>query len=156
MPVISLTLNGQERTVEIQPFETLAYVLRERLGLTGTKIGCEEGECGACTVIVDGKAVTSCIYPAMKVDGARVETIEGLASGEKLHPIQEAFIECFAVQCGYCTPGFIMSTKALLDKNPSPSDEEIKEAIAGNLCRCTGYYQIMDAIKAAVAKIKGG
>lgn len=156
MPVISFTLNGQERTVEIQPFETLAYVLRERLGLTGTKIGCEEGECGACTVIVDGKAVTSCIYPAMKVDGAKVETIEGLASGEKLHPIQEAFIEHFAVQCGYCTPGFIMSTKALLDRNPSPSDEEIKEAIAGNLCRCTGYYQIMDAIKAAVAKMKGG
>lgn len=156
MPVISFTLNGEERTVEIQPFETLAYVLRERLGLTGTKIGCEEGECGACTVIVNGKAVTSCIYPAMKVDGAKVETIEGLASGEKLHPIQEAFIEHFAVQCGYCTPGFIMSTKALLDKNPSPSDEEIKEAIAGNLCRCTGYYQIMDAIKAAVAKMKGG
>ncbi len=156
MPVISFTLNGEERTVEIQPFETLAYVLRERLGLTGTKVGCEEGECGACTVIVNGKAVTSCIYPAMKVDGAKVETIEGLASGEKLHPIQEAFIEHFAVQCGYCTPGFIMSTKALLDKNPSPSDEEIKEAIAGNLCRCTGYYQIMDAIKAAVAKMKGG
>lgn len=156
MPVISFTLNGQQRTVEIQPFETLAYVLRERLGLTGTKIGCEEGECGACTVIVDGKAVTSCIYPAMKVDGAKVETIEGLASGEKLHPIQEAFIEHFAVQCGYCTPGFIMSTKALLDRNPSPSDEEIKEAIAGNLCRCTGYYQILDAIKAAVAKMKGG
>ncbi len=155
MPRITFILNGKEMTVEIHPFETLAHMLRERLGLTGTKIGCEEGECGACTVIVDGKTVTSCIYPAMKVDGARVETIEGLSEGEKLHPIQEAFIEHFAVQCGYCTPGFIMSTKALLDKNPEPSEEEIKEAIAGNLCRCTGYYQIMDAIKAAVARTRG-
>ena len=154
MPRITFVLNGKEQTVEIQPFETLAFVLRERLGLTGTKIGCEEGECGACTVIVDGKAVTSCIYPAMKVDGARVETIEGLSDGEKLHPIQEAFIEHFAAQCGYCTPGFIMSAKALLDRNPDPSEEEIKEAIAGNLCRCTGYYQIVDAIKAAVARIR--
>ncbi len=156
MPKITFTLNGQEQTVEIQPFETLAHLLRERLGLIGTKIGCEEGECGACTVIVNGKTVTSCIYPAMKVDGAQVETIEGLASGSRLHPIQEAFIEHFAAQCGYCTPGFIMSTKALLDKNPNPSDEEIKEAIAGNLCRCTGYYQIIDAIKAAVSKISAG
>ncbi len=153
MPKITFTLNGRERTVEIQPFETLAYVLRERLGLIGTKIGCEEGECGACTVIVDGKAITSCIYPAMKVDGAKVETIEGLPKGDKLHPIQEAFIEHFAVQCGYCTPGFIMSTKALLDRNPNPSEDDIKEAIAGNLCRCTGYYQIVDAIKAAITKM---
>jgi len=156
MPKITFTLNGQKQTVEIQPSETLAHMLREKLGLTGTKIGCEEGECGACTVIVNGKTVTSCIYPAMKVDGAQVETIEGLSSTGKLHPIQEAFIEHFAAQCGYCTPGFIMSTKALLDKNPHPSDEEIKEAIAGNLCRCTGYYQIIDAIKAAVGKISGG
>jgi carbon-monoxide dehydrogenase small subunit len=156
MPKITFTLNGQKQTVEIQPSETLAHMLREKLGLTGTKIGCEEGECGACTVIVNGKTVTSCIYPAMKVDGAQVETIEGLSSTGKLHPIQEAFIEHFAAQCGYCTPGFIMSTKALLDKNPHPSDEEIREAIAGNLCRCTGYYQIIDAIKAAVGKISGG
>lgn len=154
MPVITFTLNGQKRTVEIEPFETLAHMLRERLGLIGTKIGCEEGECGACTVIVNGKAVTSCIYPAMKVDGAWVETIEGLSSDRELHPIQEAFIEHFAAQCGYCTPGFIMSSKALLDRNPDPSEEEIREAIAGNLCRCTGYYQIIDAIKAAAVKMK--
>ncbi|RLC78895.1 MAG: (2Fe-2S)-binding protein [Chloroflexi bacterium] len=153
MPQVSFILNGERVSVEVEPCETLAEVLRNKLGLTGTKIGCEEGECGACTVIVDGKAVTSCIYPAMKVEGARVETIEGLSKGGQLHPIQQAFIEHFAAQCGYCTPGFIMSAKALLDKNPHPSEEEIKEAIAGNLCRCTGYYQIIEAIKAAAEKL---
>ncbi|HDN80538.1 MAG TPA: (2Fe-2S)-binding protein [Chloroflexi bacterium] len=153
MPQVSFILNGEWVSVEVEPCETLAEVLRNKLGLTGTKIGCEEGECGACTVIVDGKAVTSCIYPAMKVEGARVETIEGLSKGGQLHPIQQAFIEHFAAQCGYCTPGFIMSAKALLDKNPHPSEEEIKEAIAGNLCRCTGYYQIIEAIKAAAEKL---
>jgi len=152
MAELKFTLNGEEVTVDVNPDETLAYVLRERLGLTGTKIGCEEGECGACTVIVDGKAVTSCIYPAMKAHGARVETVEGLTKDGKLHPVQEAFIEHFAAQCGYCTPGFVMSAKALLDRNPHPTEEEIKEAIAGNLCRCTGYYQIVEAIKAAVEK----
>lgn len=151
MAELRFTINGEEVTVEVNPDETLAYVLRERLGLTGTKIGCDEGECGACTVIVDGKAVTSCIYPAMKAQGARVETIEGLSKGGQLHPLQKAFVEHFASQCGYCTPGFVMSAKALLDKTPHPSEEEIKEAIAGNLCRCTGYYQIVEAIKAALS-----
>ncbi len=149
MPRISFTLNGKPVSVDVNPGETLAEVLRERLGLVGTKIGCEEGECGACTVIVDGKAVTSCIYPAMKVQGAVVETVEGLSREGRLHPLQEAFIEHFASQCGYCTPGFLMSAKALLDRNPHPTEEEILEAIEGNLCRCTGYYQIIEAIKAA-------
>jgi len=156
MPVLKMFLNGKEVTVEVDPCETLAEVLRNRLGLIGTKIGCEEGECGACTVIVNGKTVTSCIYPAMKAQGARVETIEGLSEGDRLHPIQEAFVEHFAAQCGYCTPGFVMSAKALLDANPHPSEEEIKEAISGNLCRCTGYYQIVEAIKAAAEKVASG
>ncbi len=148
---LHLTLNGQPVEVEVEPHDLLAEVLRERLGLIGTKIGCGEGECGACTVLVDGTSVLSCIYPAAKVQGRTVTTIEGLSAGEELHPVQEAFIEHFAAQCGYCTPGLVMSTVALLQENPHPDLEEILEGLSGNLCRCTGYYQIVEAVKAAAS-----
>ena len=144
---LKINLNGQDATVEIQVSDTLAHVLRERIGLTGTKIGCEEGECGACTVLVDGKAVDSCIYPAMKAAGRRVLTVEGLAHNDELHPLQRAFLEHGAVQCGYCTPGVLLSAVALLEQNPHPSETEIRRAISGNLCRCTGYTKIVEAIK---------
>ena len=147
---LTMTLNGESVTVEVEPFELLVDVLRDKLGLTGTKIGCNEGECGACTVIMDGQAVLSCLLPAMKAQGREVVTIEGLSRGDELHPLQQAFIEKGAVQCGYCTPGMIMSAKALLDENPRPSIDEIEEALAGNLCRCTGYFQIVEAIEAAI------
>ncbi|MFQ5812362.1 MAG: (2Fe-2S)-binding protein [Anaerolineae bacterium] len=143
---LTMTLNGESVTVEVEPFELLVDVLRDKLGLTGTKIGCNEGECGACTVIMDGRAVLSCLLPAMKAQGREVVTVEGLSHGDELHPLQRAFIEKGAVQCGYCTPGMIMSAKALLDENPQPSIDEIEEALAGNLCRCTGYFQIIEAI----------
>jgi len=149
-----MILNGRETSVEVEPGDLLAHVLRDKLGLIGTKIGCGEGECGACTVLVDGKAVTSCIYPAMKAQGKSVTTIEGLEHDGKLHLIQEAFIECFALQCGYCTPGMIMSVKALLDQNPNPTEEEIRQGISGNLCRCTGYYQIIEAVKLAARRLR--
>jgi aerobic-type carbon monoxide dehydrogenase small subunit (CoxS/CutS family) len=144
---LTMTLNGQEVTVEIEPSDLLAYVLRDKLGLTGTKIGCDEGECGACTVILDGQAVDSCLLPAMKADGCEVVTVEGLAKDGELDPLQQAFIDKGAVQCGYCTPGLLMSARALLDENPHPREQEIKDAIAGNLCRCTGYLKIVEAIK---------
>jgi len=154
MPTLTMILNGRETSVEVEPGDLLAHVLRDKLGLIGTKIGCGEGECGACTVLVDGKAVTSCIYPAMKAQGKSVTTIEGLEHDGKLHLIQEAFIECFALQCGYCTPGMIMSVKALLDQNPNPTEEEIRQGISGNLCRCTGYYQIIEAVKLAARRLR--
>jgi len=153
MPTLTMVLNSNEIRVEIEPGDLLADVLRDRLHLIGTKIGCGEGECGACTVLVDGLAVTSCIYPALKADGRKVTTIEGLQKDSELHAIQEAFIECTAAQCGYCTPGMIMSAYALLNENPYPSVEEIKESISGNLCRCTGYYQIVEAIQLAAQKL---
>ena len=156
MPTLTMNVNGKDVTLEIEPDELLVEVLRDRLGLTGTKVGCEEGECGACTVLLDGKAVVSCLLPAMKAQGRKVETVEGLAAEGKLHPLQQAFIDCGAVQCGYCTPGMLMSAKALLDENPSPSEEEIREAISGNLCRCTGYRKIVEAIKAASSSVTGG
>jgi aerobic carbon-monoxide dehydrogenase small subunit len=147
---VSFVLNGNRMEMEIEPNWTLLELLRDRLELMGTKSGCESGECGACTVIVNGKAVNSCLFPAPEVEGASVTTIEGLArpTGE-LHPIQAAFVEKGAVQCGYCTPGMIMSSKALLDENPNPTDDEIRHALAGNMCRCTGYVQIVDAVRAA-------
>jgi len=146
---IAFELNSNEITVEIEDHWTLLHLLREKLGLTGTKEGCGSGECGACTVLVDDMAVNSCIYLAAEADRRQVVTIEGMASPEgKLHPIQESFIEKGGIQCGFCSPGMIMSAQALLDETPHPSDEEIRDAIAGNICRCTGYVQIIDAIRA--------
>lgn len=144
---ITFTLNNEEITIEVDPKWTLLYLLREVLELTGTKEGCGYGECGACTVIIDGKAVNSCIYPVLEAEGKNILTIEGLSKNGELHPLQKAFIEKGAVQCGFCTPGMIMSAKALLDEKEAPTDEDIKEAIEGNLCRCTGYVMIIDAIK---------
>jgi carbon-monoxide dehydrogenase small subunit len=145
---LAMTVNGRPVTVQIEPDELLVDVLRDRLGLTGTKVGCNEGECGACTVIMDGKAVLSCLIPALRAQGRTLLTIEGLNDGEALHPLQQAFVEHGAVQCGYCIPGFLLSAKALLDVNGRPTRDEIKEAIAGNLCRCTGYVKIIEAIEA--------
>jgi carbon-monoxide dehydrogenase small subunit len=147
---ISFVLNGNRMEMEIEHHWTLLFLLRDKLELTGTKSGCESGECGACTVIIDGKAVNACLFPAMELDGATLTTIEGLAkpNGE-LHPLQTAFIEYGGVQCGFCTPGMIMAAKALLDENPNPTEDEIRHALAGNICRCTGYVQIIDAVKAA-------
>lgn len=145
---IEFTLNGKKVSLDAQPQWTLLNVLREHFALTGTKKGCETGECGACTVIVDGKNVNSCMVLIGSVQGKEVTTIEGLSQNGKLNPIQKAFAEKAAVHCGYCTPGMIMSVKALLDENPKPSNEEIKTAISGNLCRCTGYEQIIEAIEA--------
>ncbi len=155
MPQVVLNVNSKEYTLEVGTNETLLTVLRDRLGLTGSKPGCLTGDCGACKVIVDGKAVDSCMLPAKTMGGKKIETIESLATPEGLHPIQEAFIETGAVQCGYCTPGMIMSTKALLDENPCPSDDEIYAAIDQNLCRCTGYVKIVEAVKLAAQKIGG-
>jgi carbon-monoxide dehydrogenase small subunit len=148
--MISFELNGDRMEVEIEPHWTLLHLLREELELTGTKSGCESGECGACTVLVNGEAINSCIYPVMEIEGEAVTTIEGIAkrSGE-LHPLQEAFVEQGAVQCGFCTPGMVMAAKALLDRNPNPTEEEIRHALAGNMCRCTGYVQIVEAVKSA-------
>ena len=146
---LRMTVNGKDVEIETRPSETLAHVLRERLDLTGTKIGCEQGECGACTVLVDGEPVNSCIYPAIKAAGRRVLTVEGLSKNGELHPMQRAFIEHGAVQCGYCTPGILLSAVALLARNPHPSEAEIRRAISGNLCRCTGYTKIIEAIQKA-------
>jgi aerobic-type carbon monoxide dehydrogenase small subunit (CoxS/CutS family) len=145
---LTMIVNGEAVSVEVEADELLVDVLRDRLGLTGTKIGCNEGECGACTVIMEGQAVLSCLIPALRAQGQKIVTIEGLGSGDRLHPLQEAFVEHGAVQCGYCIPGFILAAKALLDRNPHPSRDEIKEAVAGNLCRCTGYVKILEAIEA--------
>lgn len=145
---IEFTLNGNKTKVVIQDHWTLLYLLREELGLLGTKEGCGSGECGACTVIVDGDAINSCLYLAAEVDGREVLTIEGLTAADgTLHPIQQAFVENGAIQCGFCSPGMIMSAKALLDENPNATLEDIKHALAGNLCRCTGYVQIFKAVK---------
>ena len=147
---ISFKLNGRDMSVEVLPNTLLVDLLRDILGLKGTKVGCREGECGACTVLLDGKAVNSCILPAARVGGKSVVTIEGLMKEDgQLHPIQQAFISEGAVQCGFCTPGMIMNAKALLDKNPEPSDGEIRQGISGVLCRCTGYRKIVQAIKTA-------
>ncbi len=146
--MIRFVLNGKEVQVEVPSHWTLLRLLREGLGLTGTKEGCGIGECGACTVLLDGMPVNSCLILAPKVEGRKVETIEGLGSRDHLHPLQKSFIEHGAIQCGFCTPGMLMSSKALLDRNPRPTRQEIKEAISGNLCRCTGYQQIIEAIEA--------
>lgn len=151
--VLSFILNGDPIEVVCKDNMTLLDLLRDKLGLTGTKKGCEQGECGACTVMLDGLPVNSCCTLAVECEGREVTTIEGIAKGGKLHPIQRQFIEKWAMQCGYCTPGMIMSAKALLDKNPHPTELEIREAIEGNLCRCTGYAKIVEAIQAAAAEM---
>ena len=150
---VQIRVNGTLVESETTPDRMLLDFLREDLGFIGTKKGCEEGECGACTVIMNGKTVLSCLVPALKADGAEILTVEGLAKGEKLHPLQEAFWEEGAVQCGYCTPGMLLSAKGLLDENPSPSVDEVKEAISGNLCRCTGYSKIVQAIQTVSGKV---
>jgi len=152
---MKLRVNGEEQEVLFQPYKTLLEVLREDLGLTGTKHGCELGECGTCLVLVDGRPVLSCLTLALECEGRSIETVEGLAQGTRLHPLQAAFADCGGSQCGYCTPGMLMTAKALLDAEPDPSRERIKAAIAGNLCRCTGYQQIVDAIESAAAEMRG-
>lgn len=146
---IELDVNGKVLAISVPPQKTLLEVLREDLGLTGTKEGCSEGECGVCTVLLDGLPVRSCLLLAVDVRGRKITTIEGLAQGDKLHPLQTAFIEQGAIQCGFCTPGMILSAKALLDQDPSPSEEEIRVGLSGNLCRCTGYIKIFKAVQAA-------
>jgi len=144
--IINLTINDQAYEIAVATNKTLADMLRYDLKLTGTKKGCDTGDCGACTVILNGDAVNSCLVLAVQTDGSVIETIEGLATEEGLHPIQEAFVEKGAIQCGFCSPGMILSTKNLLDKNPNPTEAEIREGISGNLCRCTGYQKIFEAI----------
>ena len=152
---IRFTLNGQSHELSVQPWKTLLQVIREDLKLTGTKEGCGHGECGSCTVLMEGKTVNSCLVPAVEADNKEIITIEGLGTGETLHPIQEAFVSHSGMQCGFCTPGMIMSAKALLDSNPDPSNDEIREGIAGNFCRCTGYTKIIESISAAAGAMKG-
>ena len=152
---IELEINGERHSYEVGEKETLLHVLRERAGLTGAKKGCDLGECGACTVILDGRAVNSCCVFAVSADGKRVETIEGIGTEEHPHPLQQAFIEAGAIQCGFCTPGMIMAAKALLDRNPHPSKEEVRQAMSGNLCRCTGYERIEQAIGMAAEIVAG-
>jgi carbon-monoxide dehydrogenase small subunit len=154
MDEIILNINGEDVSCRIERNWTLLRVLREELGLTGAKAGCNTADCGACKVIIDGEAVNSCVIQARNCVGKKIETIEGLAQGTKLHPIQEAFVECGAVQCGFCTPGMVMSAKALLDKNLSPSEDEVRRAISNNLCRCTGYVKIVEAIMLAAARMR--
>jgi aerobic carbon-monoxide dehydrogenase small subunit len=153
---VALTVNGEARRVRVDPRKTLADALREDLLLTGTHVGCEHGVCGACTVLVDGKAVRACLIFTVQLDGSEVTTIEGLTPADgSLNPVQQAFRDCHGLQCGFCTPGFIVSVTAFLDRNPQPSEAEIREGLAGNLCRCTGYQGIVRAVRQAVA-VKAG
>jgi carbon-monoxide dehydrogenase small subunit len=146
---IQMEVNGKEVILEVEPSSLLVDVIRERLGLTGTKVGCREGECGACSIILNGKAITSCLTPAIKADGGKITTVEGLERDGNLHPLQKAFIEKGAVQCGFCTSGMLLAAKALLDLNPHPTVQDIKLGISGVLCRCTGYQNIIEAIQIA-------
>ena len=152
---IAFELNGEPVEVAFAPHKTLLEVLREDLGLTGTKHGCELGECGTCTVLLDGTPVLSCLALGLACAGRRVKTVEGMAQGGKLHPLQEAFAELGAAQCGYCTPAFLLAAEALLSENPQPGREEIKQALSGNLCRCTGYIKIYEAVELAAARLRG-
>ncbi|HEX9788222.1 MAG TPA: (2Fe-2S)-binding protein [Candidatus Binatia bacterium] len=152
---IHVTINGRLYEEDVEPRQLLVHFLRENIGLTGTHVGCVVGECGACSILLDGKVVKSCLQLAVQADGRAITTIEGLAKDGELNPVQEAFVKNYASQCGYCTPGMVMTSHALLQNNPSPSDEEIRKALAGNLCMCTGYVQIVDAVKEA-AKLKNG
>ena len=151
---LDLSVNGEAVEASFAPYKTLLEVLREDLGLTGTKHGCELGECGACAVLVDGEPQLSCLLLAVECEGRQIETVEGLARGAELHPLQAAFADLGAAQCGYCTPGILMTAKALLEREPNPSRERIREAISGNLCRCTGYQQIYEAIEAAAQQME--
>jgi len=151
---IQLTVNGAKRGFDVEPNTILLNLLRDEMSLTGTKYGCGIGECGACTVLMDGEAVLACMILAVDADGHRVDTIEGLAKGSEPHPIQQAYLDEGAVQCGYCTPGFIMATKALLDENPAPTEAEIREYLNGNLCRCTGYVNIVKAVQRAAEDMR--
>jgi aerobic carbon-monoxide dehydrogenase small subunit len=151
---VSINVNGKTQTSEIEPRFLLVHYLRDTLGLTGTHVGCETSICGACTVLLDGQAVKSCTILAVQADGASVTTIEGLAANGTLHPVQEGFWECHGLQCGYCTPGMIVAATQVLDRNPNASDEEIRHGLEGNLCRCTGYQNIVEAVKYAAGKIK--
>lgn len=151
---ITLTVNGEVETVDVPSHMTLLQMLREKLVLTGTKNGCAAGECGACTVLLNGEPVNSCLTLAVECDGAAVTTVEGLAEDGRLHPIQTAMIEQGGVQCGFCTPGVLISARALLDRNMHPSDDEVRDALVGNLCRCTGYIRIVKAVKAAAAELR--
>ena len=150
---VTITVNGQSQTKDVEARTLLVHFLRDTLGLTGTHIGCETSLCGACTVLVDGKAIKSCTMLAAQADGAEVTTVEGLANGGDLHPIQEGFWEEHGLQCGYCTPGFLMATVQLLERNPSPSEEEIRHGLEGNYCRCTGYHNIVKAVQYAAQKM---
>ncbi|UCC90594.1 MAG: (2Fe-2S)-binding protein [Dehalococcoidia bacterium] len=154
MDVLKLKVNGRNYEVETDPATTLLEVLRDKLFITGPKVGCNTGDCGACSVLLDGRLVKSCITNAFITDGCEVITVEGLAEPGELHPLQKAFYEHYAAQCGFCTPGMLMAAKALLDENPNPTREEIKEALAGNLCRCTGYVKIIEAIMAAAQELR--
>jgi carbon-monoxide dehydrogenase small subunit len=153
---IRVTINGRLYEEDVEPRVLLAHFLRENIGLTGTHIGCVIGECGACSVLLDGKVVKSCLHFAVQADGREVTTIEGLAKNGELNPVQEAFVKNYAFQCGYCTPGMVMTSYALLQTNSDPSDAEIRKALAGNLCMCTGYVQIVDAVKEAAKGMKNG
>ena len=152
---IKLVVNGEPTEVAFAPHKTLLEVLREDLGLTGTKHGCELGECGTCTALVDGLPVLSCLVLGLACEGKRVDTVEGMADGPDLHPLQETFADLGAAQCGYCTPGFLLTAKALLEQDPSPTRTKIKDALAGNLCRCTGYIKIYEAVELAAARMRG-
>jgi carbon-monoxide dehydrogenase small subunit len=151
---IQLTVNGAKKSFDVEPNTLLLNLLRDEMNLTGTKYGCGIGECGACTVLMDGEAVLACMILAVDADGRRVDTVEGLAEGGEPHPIQQAYLDEGAVQCGYCTPGFIMATKALLDENPAPMEAEIREYLNGNLCRCTGYVNIVKAVQRAAEAMR--
>jgi len=153
---VSITVNGVAYTRSVEPRLLLAHFLRETIGLTGTHVGCVIGECGACSILLDGKVVKSCLHLAVQADGREITTIEGLAKDGELNPVQEAFVKNYAFQCGYCTPGMVMTSQALLQRNPNPTEAEIRKALAGNLCMCTGYVQIVDAVKEAAKGIKNG
>jgi carbon-monoxide dehydrogenase small subunit len=153
---IRVTINGRLYEEEVEPRLLLAHFLRETIGLTGTHVGCVVGECGACSILLDGKVVKGCLHFAVQADGREITTIEGLAKDGELNPVQEAFVKNYAFQCGYCTPGMVMTSHALLQKNPNPSEDEIRKALAGNLCMCTGYVQIVDAVKEAAKGLKNG
>ncbi|MDE0386426.1 MAG: (2Fe-2S)-binding protein [Defluviicoccus sp.] len=153
---ISFTVNGDARTIRVEPRKTLADAIREDCGLTGTHLGCEHGVCGACTILLDGAPVRSCLMFAAQAEGAEIRTVEGLAKGEALHPLQQAFIDHHALQCGFCTPGFLMLAVGVLEREPDIDEQGLREALASNLCRCTGYLNILDAVKAAAAGMRAG